>query len=605
MKIYPGTHKPYFKKQSSLKDIPLAYVYNDEIDRIIDVKISSEFNKPYTEENMRPYQTVEDNTVLFFDKNDMPIWNSSPYLQQFNAQWYVLPKYITEFYPQEFTYSVLVQRNDTYKRSVQYPLSIYFDYDTLNTNSKIQNALSSLMQKQDTTKQYPNNIVFNEGDVTLSAFANMDPNMCDFAFYPANNLSASEINDKVNKHINLWLYADTFTYQDGDIQEDLLQESDDKETSFYRLESQQIFSDNAGYALDIKKDGKYLSFRTESDLRWNKLSEDYKKVELFLVGSPVQIYYKENGGYVILSHTSFIENLAGDKNNNAQLRLFFEVLFYVYLHGYYETQTATSWITDEGIDYYLYTVQPYHMAHPKINLTRLLSTDGYNTQINYNIVHVTTKVKKENANFTVQFTGTTRFNDLVFKKEAPPEEKDPAKGNNILVYTVNHSLLLYNPAEIAIRKIETGIYIRQIDQFNLGIAAAKSSKYKIYTTEEQIVPIPEIGNYVIYYDTGSQQFISSQKIEDDNQYVKVASVSVQINTDIIYKDIRKPGGGEASTEPNYEMIDTGNLYGRPYRYGCPMIIQLPARYKPMQKEIRSEVEKHIASGDYPIILYKD
>ena len=97
----------------------------------------------------------------------------------------------------------------------------------------------------------------------------------------------------------------------------------------------------------------------------------------------------------------------------------------------------------------------------------------------------------------------------------------------------------------------------------------------------------------------------SDEYQESEYYVKIADVNVKDNKDIFYKDVRSPGGGEMSATPNYEMIDTGNLYGRPYRYGCPMIIEVPSRLKSLDKEIKSEVEKHISSGDYPIIVYKD
>jgi hypothetical protein len=87
--------------------------------------------------------------------------------------------------------------------------------------------------------------------------------------------------------------------------------------------------------------------------------------------------------------------------------------------------------------------------------------------------------------------------------------------------------------------------------------------------------------------------------------VLIAIIRLKDNKDISYKDIRTTGGGEWSTIPNYEMIDSGNIMGRPIRYGSIMVIQLPQRFSPMAEEIRTEVVKHITSGDYPVFLFKD
>ena len=162
---------------------------------------------------------------------------------------------------------------------------------------------------------------------------------------------------------------------------------------------------------------------------------------------------------------------------------------------------------------------------------------------------------------------------------------------------MHKSLLICKADDIVAKRIESGVQIRIIDNFHIGISPVKSSTYQINTEEEQILDLKTVGDYNIVYRDGS--------FYNNGNGIVVARISVTANTDVVYKDVRRLGGGEASEIPNYEMIDTGNRYGRPYRYGCPMIIQLPGRFKPMKEQIRSEVDKHIASGDYPIILYEE
>ena len=175
----------------------------------------------------------------------------------------------------------------------------------------------------------------------------------------------------------------------------------------------------------------------------------------------------------------------------------------------------------------------------------------------------------------------------------------------MLIYTINRTLAIYNPEQIDLWTIESGVSVRQLDAYTLSVSPVISSRYQIFKPEETILSVEGIGTWHICYQPGLNDIVIVRPKDKQDTWIILADVEIAINEEIDYKDIRIPGGGEASVEPDYEMIDTGNLYGRPYRYGCPMIIRIPKRYRPMQKEIRNEIEKHMTSGDYPIILYKD
>ena len=53
------------------------------------------------------------------------------------------------------------------------------------------------------------------------------------------------------------------------------------------------------------------------------------------------------------------------------------------------------------------------------------------------------------------------------------------------------------------------------------------------------------------------------------------------------------------------MIDTGSLKGRPFRLGSTMIIKLPKRFEQYKSILESELQKHISSGDYPILIFEN
>lgn len=592
MKIYPGTHKAYLKKQVSLEDLPLSCVSNNDTDRIIDIHIESEFGAPYKEIAVQPHQRYQTDQILFFDKAGNPVWNNERYLRKKGNEYQVLPEHAVEFYPKEFIYEILVRRDDHYKKTVSYPIEFLFS-DIQDT--EIKNALIALIQNTGSNRRYPANIIFNGGEVMPSALFPASGNY-DFRFCAANDVTKLELDAELSNHRNLWLFDESF---DG-----LL--ADTAESGSYIIKENEIFASAFGSLEPVSGEGHALFGLG----LWSFLeNEEYESIDFFLAGEPIRIYHKEGSGYLILSHPSFLKQINHD-NNTAALHLFIETILYVYLHSYFQTKTATSFIADEIIDYYIDTSLRHNLSHPRLNLGRLLTAEGFNSQIGYYIIDVFTQAKKEDEidHFTVDFIGVNRFGELLFKKKSEDAMKDPAKGNNVLVWTMDRTLAIYNPEDVVLREIESGITIRQIDIYHIGVSAARSSKHRIYTIEESVLELPKIGKFAVVYDTLLSMFMIIDETEDDDifgDYIKIASVSVTINTDIVYDDIRICGGGEASFEPSYEMIDTGSIYGRPYRYGCPMIIKLPERYKPMQTEIRSEVEKHIASGDYPIILYKD
>lgn len=584
MKIYPGRHKVRLKDQLSINTLPLAYVFNDDQDRILNITIESDFAKPYEETLLYPYQTMDTDQTLLFNRNNRPILNKTDYLRKINNTWTVLPQHAKEFYPKQFKYEVLVERDDTYHTDAIYNINLCFAFDTIN-KTRIGQALASLIANKGAERRYPANIIINGGDVTLMTLVNLLElrNSCDLLCDKAENFTKESIEEKLDNHINLWLYDDSFTNAIND----------KTETGIYTVTNYQVFASGSG-TLKPVADG-YVNFK--EDASWEILDNiDLIEIPFFTGNVPIRIYKKEKGGFLILSHTSFLENLNTSWNDSSHLRLFFEILMYVYLHGYYKTAKRTTWITDEPIDYYMNINKAYNMCHPKIELKRILAEEGYDIRHRYRIVDVIITGIEEEP-FDVSYLRQNRFGELIFKKESNETAKDPAKGNNILIYTIHKSLLLCNPEDIVAKLIETGVKIRIIDNYHIGISAVRSSKYNIFTEEEQVIYLDQIGEYNIV--------CKDNVFNKKGPGIKVAHISIERNIDVVYKDIRKLGGGEASATPNYEMIDTGNRYGRPYRYGCPIIIKLPLRYKPMQEQIRSEVEKHIASGDYPIILYEE
>ena len=612
MKLYPSKHRLYFRKQVTPEMIPLSYVYNDEKDWDIDIKIEPDFCAPTLKERVSPYQVFNTDKLFLFDTTGAPVSDITQYLQQTGARWRVLPAKVTDFVPKTFDFTVTVQRDAQHNKESTYRMNLGFMF----TDTALRNTLFSLVQNPKQTKQYPSNIVINNGETMQEAFSNIAEKDCDFLFYTLAELRtkglSQNIESAMSNHTNLWIIDDTFG-------SGFFEASDDESYGTYRLVYNDIYADDSGLLTDYKNsDDQYI--RVQAGKRWSELDPDlYTPISFFKEGSPVQILHREGQGYIILSHSSFLSKINTKTEGQAQVRLFFEILSYVYLHSYFSCTKRDIFITDEPVDYYLNTTRQHRLYHPRINLDRILQTAGFNTQVPYKIYTVAITISdRETGNYTVSYTGVNRFNDLLFKKTAG-KTKDPVKGNNVLIYTVNKTMLICDIKEISLDQIESGVSIRQVDAYTLAVAPMQSTKYRIYTTEEKFVSFNNAGAaagdlvYTLFYDRAynTNKAVTPFKMELSGQnttkgdLVKIATITISVNMDMEYKDVRKLGGGEASTVPNYEMIDTGNRYGRPYRYGCPMLIELPARFQPMDEQIQSEVKKHIASGDYPIILYKD
>ena len=96
---------------------------------------------------------------------------------------------------------------------------------------------------------------------------------------------------------------------------------------------------------------------------------------------------------------------------------------------------------------------------------------------------------------------------------------------------------------------------------------------------------------------------SKDSIDEDKKNSFVARINLSSKNSLSCGDIRQLGGGDISSL-NYEMIDSGSIKGRPYRIGSTMIIKLPKRFSAYKDILEKEIKKHMASGDYPILIFE-
>ena len=314
---------------------------------------------------------------------------------------------------------------------------------------------------------------------------------------------------------------------------------------------------------------------------------------------PIALIHKPDAGYVILSNESIIRNSQDCKD------LIYNIVMHVYLNGYFETKKRTAWICDYPVESFIKYGHRLNERHSRLNLIKLLSEDGYNLGIAYeelfepitsgNVVNDTPAYSKELRFRTKAYTCPVRST----------KEKS--------IYTINGTIMNYDADSSVIYLLEDMPQISNIsetDRYGISIKPFRSSLNNIsvlYTTNlfSDAAGEPFLLNtyYTVYYGVIEKRILAIKKEKfSSKEKIPLANIILDADTSIEIGDIRQLGGGEISSS-NYEMIDSGNIYGRPIRIGSTFIIKLPERFKEYRATLEKELKKHIASGDYPILVF--
>ena len=568
MKIYPGDHSVVTSEEVTVNHIPLGY-FTEAVKNLNPfIKINPDYCRQSVSKTVYPYQSFNTDNIMLFDNNDKPV-NNQIYLKRNGNAYYFEPINSIEFIPTEFRYNVLIAREDTFKSNIQYKLKIAA-YD-----SDIAEKLIGMVNSESQIK--PKNITVNDGSLIPESLINMSLSEADFLFINKNNIS--NIDSYLNNHVNLWILSDNF--------EGIMTKDENIES--YELNNSQIYS-NSIYTLDGYTKVKFDINQELSDYP----KTDYQYINLFNNAIPVLLLKKENGGFVIFSHSSILDH------TDTCYQLIYEIIAAVYLNSYFETETRTSYITDDKIDYYLTMNKKYGEYHPRINLPEILFSDGFNTGINYNTVSIILD------NNDIIYVGQNHYGDILLKKN---NRSDPEKtGNMISFYTSNNTVVIFDSSNNIIKTIEDNLEIKNtiINENNyISINTFRSTNNSI-NNGAQLISIPDSIEYNLCYDYDLNSFylIPSSQYNENNYGINYATIQFTYDEEISCGDIRTVGGGEESSTPNYDMIDTGSIKGRPYRLGSTMIIKLPERFKNQKDIITTELNKHISSADYFILIFE-
>lgn len=579
MKIYSGNHKVETTEDIVVNHIPLAYFKEKNYTVLPNIKISEKYKGKDINNKVYPYQQFDEADILLFDQYNKKV-DGTKYLKRNGNKYYFEPQNSVEFNPYEFRYRVLLAKEDTYKNNINYNISVG------SYSLDIAENLISIFNNEKYGK--PSNIIINNNSLLPSSMINISLSEADFLFVDDKYLDSiedSDIEDIINSHTNLWISYDKYN--------DLIVK--DKKDLTYYYQSPEVYDTSIYFPAN--KDGNVsINVNIEAD-KFPKSKYEY--INLFLDKCPVLLLKKENGAFVIISHSSLINNAA------ANYKLIYEIMMKVYLNSYFETRERTSYITEEKIDYFVKVYKRFNKYHPEINLNTILYEDNFNDRINFNIVSVRfdTDDNTGSEKTGLQYLGQDKKGCLLFKKSST---LDPIKDRNaISVFTTKNTVIFYKEQDNNLYAIEDNLDViyREInDKQYIVIKPFRSTEKSICLEKEQIIEVPDTSSYKLVFDRASDKFllISYNK---NNQDV-AAHIRITYKSKLSCSDIRTVGGGEASSTPNYDMIDTGSLKGRAYRIGSTMIIRLPLRYKKHKDNLMSEIKKHMSSADYPILIFE-
>lgn len=571
MKIYPGNHAIKYSEDVTVNTLPLANLSEIKKDVTTEIVVNDKFLHADIEKIAYPYQSFTTDKVMLFDTDNKPIEFSGDYLVQSGDKYYFKLKNSVEFTPETFNYSVLVKREADYDAGKQYNINIAC-YDM-----QLAETVAALFAPTSVFK--PDNITINDNDYHISSFLNRTLEDTDFIFIDENDLSEELLELFTESHVNVIAI---------DFAEKYFTEADN-DTSYTYLNNM-IYSSNVFAAKDFL--AKNANFET---IEANYNNKDFQVINVFQDNSPIALLNKPGSAYLLLIESNVINH------SDYTYKLIFELLMNMYLNSYWQSRTRQQYIADNKIDYYIRLNKTYNAYHPKISLDEIFLEDNFDDSINHVIYEIITDRKD------IVYLGKDKYNNLLFRKTS---KTDPKKEDNALsVFSANNTVINYNAQNNVIKILEDTFNIKLItvdDKNYLAISPFRSSSERIYSPKLQIIEIGDRADVIVIYDHEAKMF----RIVDTTAYneklygTRFASVKTDYSSEPSCYDTRIYGGGEIDANDNYEMIDTGCLYGRPYRLGSIMIVKIPAIYQKLEKEIKAELTKHVSSGDYFLLVFE-
>ena len=587
MKVYPDNHIIQAKEKTTVRDIPLAYIENKKISSDLRIDYNPDFIKPTVVKPVNIYQKFYDPDTYFFDKNRKKV---AVDLKRVGHEYLYSPK-VTEFTPESFSWKAILKRNGRYESSTPYNIRIGVVENSILSDNFLYD-LNSIFSDASKRDLCPGNITVNGNSEDPNSLINQNYKNCDFLFVGSSTGTGSiksgnntiSINDILDSNCNIWMAVNSFA--------PILKttSSETKDTTCALVSS--LLYNQTQYT--IKSYPYYFDMDTVHEAY---PLDDFQYINLFNGICPILLLKKEHSGFIILSEKDFFIYI----KDNA--KLIYEIMMYVYLNSYCHTASHTSWITDIPIQYYLNLHNKYEQNHPEINLSDTIRKDGISLKAELILDYMDTSDN-------ITYLGVDNKSRLFFAKK---EATDPAIPNNAAtILSENNTVLVCTDTDV-ITTVEEKInlsYVKTATGYKLIVQPYKSSSLQLDTDYMEFTIPDDNQEYILYVDTDdyTTSVTSTIKLTSaplyQGQGITIATIQIIKESILNVYDLRQLGGGEADTVPNYEMIDEGNILGRPYRLGSTLIIKVPKHYIAYKDLIQQELDKNISSGEIPVLIFE-
>lgn len=605
MKIYPSNHVICEESRPQFLDIPLAHVEKHYIPKKIVVEPSPEFVHSETK-YIAPYQLFDDNdSLIFADDGNI----SDTELTKKDGKYIYLPSDAKEYTPTAFDFTAVLQRNDTIKsdRNYDFKIGVYKQ----DGAKKFAQNLMSIFGDAPYRGICPSNIFVNSGSINVENMLKTSGYGLDFLFVQGSSTEflkdmsdAIPYNELFKSHANIWL-----TLTDAGCQKwfSMIGENTEDELHGYHIRKL-LMEDNTFRSSTSKEESKYDIYVNSENYGWQagydkELKMFSKQTFRYLMPtkmqeqSPVFILYKPNGCYIVISNEKMFDHL------DIYSSYIYDILQELYIRSFFQTKSRSLWITDDPVDYMGSIDVPLRRSQPPVNINDIVAEDAPGTQ-SFTLQRIDT------SSDGVYFERRTENGDLYFKKTS---KSDPERQlDETSVFTYKHTVLCYKGHKDKL--VESGVkFGTSIDGVHcyLSVLPFASSKYRLLSSESPVFELTDISRrYVVRALPINTDGVSIVDVvpEDENtssSAVILATVYMEYEGEATAYDIRQLGGGLPEEYTDYDMIDIGNMKGRPYRVGTGAVITLPKAYEKYDERIRKAVESYKVAADQFYIIYRD
>ena len=637
MKIYPSKHRIKQVAGSNIdRDItvPLAYVNNENTTYKISRKVNDAFSAT-TKKEVLPNQKLDNENVLLFDEYGNPA-NSSTVINRIDENYYYYPNNMIEFTPLQFSYKVTAKKEFSYSISKKFNMNITC-LDDMERMYFI-NRISKILMAPSKKNGLPNNITINKDSTNLESFKYIDYDNTDFIILESNdglnyNFVPDEIYDEKDEiqfgaaqtiayntffeaNINTWIVADEhykYPITHGFGCDVILKSPMVSKIKKFHVKDYYNINDPAFKGLTIHN-------LFENDI------------------CPILLIEHANQAFEILCSAEIF----AEENINSYKTLIYEVLMYVYCNSYKTSKYVNEYITYSLPDYEVKSNQLNKKTSfvSNKNLNDLLRISSGNFTIcNIDIVDNNESLATPNDDLTNTVDGITcrgiSNNRLVFHLNNNPDYmatsvyQEPQKPTgwksiyyNGKIYYLEqiHYLMETNVGKNQDEENKLFLIENGVDLI-VRLYPFKSSKYGLNITKDIRLIIPFIKttvrgvervkneSYTVFMDLKSKtlDFCYESEYQESEDKVYIAIVTIEeVKSDQYLTDMRLKGGGLPEDMPdNFNLLDIGHIYGRPYRQANTLVITLPKKYEPYKKEILDIVEKYKVAEDYTILFFED